>query len=600
MRPYVITLLALLVIVLPMGCEGNGQATEEMERAEAMMDDHPDSALVLLYNLIERKPALTERQQMRYDLLWASAQNLSYVPFTTDSVMAEVVRYFDRHGTATERMRAHYLLGCAHRDMGDAPMALKCFNTAVEAADTTRSDCDLATLSRIHSQMAGLYEQVAAYDLQQREDRLAETIAWQAADTVSALYLMWTRASAMYGRGYRTEAIAIVDSMAVLQRAYGIEECADCVFPMKIDDRLEQGDVTGAGRLLQAYDARIAEAPHILSDATVRSEYCYHKGRYHLLMYEADSAIVMFRRQLAGTVAGHRLHTLAYKGLKDAYAAQHASDSAVKYADLYCQANDSAAKSRTAESLIRMQALYNYTKVQEQAVRAERLAVRWRIGLLLGVFAAVVAGGVWGAVYRSRRRKWREELTRQNADYHRLMQELERTTTEQHLLRSDMQRYMQDKEEEIAALHSALQLYRADAQDVMRWNDERGILQCDTATHLHSLSVHGKQATPAEIESLFSIAQRVFPSFCETIEPLSAREQAMCVLIRFRFISSEVAVLLGLTPQRTTNMKSAINQKLFGVKGAKTLDAKLMAIVEHDNLEDEYQTKDNQSQQDEE
>ena len=48
---------------------------------------------------------------MRYRLLKADALNKTDAPLPSDTLMKEVVEYYDRHGDANERMRAHYLLG---------------------------------------------------------------------------------------------------------------------------------------------------------------------------------------------------------------------------------------------------------------------------------------------------------------------------------------------------------------------------------------------------------------------------------------------------------------------------------------------------------
>ena len=67
--------------------------------------------------------------------------------------MLDVVDYYDHHGTANERMRAYYLLGCVDRDLGEAPQALECYHDAVDCADTTAQDCDYKLLSRVYGQM---------------------------------------------------------------------------------------------------------------------------------------------------------------------------------------------------------------------------------------------------------------------------------------------------------------------------------------------------------------------------------------------------------------------------------------------------------------
>ena len=68
--------------------------------------------------------------------------NLADTVFTSDSVARVLVAYFDHpwHSSNT-RMLAHYLLGRAHADMGEAPQAIEDYQTAIERADTTDQDC---------------------------------------------------------------------------------------------------------------------------------------------------------------------------------------------------------------------------------------------------------------------------------------------------------------------------------------------------------------------------------------------------------------------------------------------------------------------------
>ena len=119
-------------------------------------------------------------------------------------------------------------------------------------------------------------------------------------------------------------------------------------------------------------------------------------------------------------------------------------------------------------------------------------------------------------------------------------------------------------------------------ENVEQWNNERTILQCDLVHHLHSLSAQGKVATQDELDGLVTIAQNVFQKFHQTItdptKRLSNREIITCILIRFKFIPSEIAVLTNNSYQQITNLKSTINKKLFNKNGAKTLDSNLMSL----------------------
>jgi tetratricopeptide (TPR) repeat protein len=89
----------------------------------------------------------------------ADSMNRAYIPMTDgiDSLLLEATRYYDRHGDANQQMRAHYLLGCAYRDMGEAPAALQSYQDAIDRADTLSDDCDYPRLMSVYGQMAELF-----------------------------------------------------------------------------------------------------------------------------------------------------------------------------------------------------------------------------------------------------------------------------------------------------------------------------------------------------------------------------------------------------------------------------------------------------------
>ena len=83
-------------------------------------------------------------------------QNQADSLMTNDSLAITLCKYFDRHGTSNERMRAHYMLALTHTDRGEAPQALEEYMKSIESADTTAADCDFSKLSRVCGQMAQL------------------------------------------------------------------------------------------------------------------------------------------------------------------------------------------------------------------------------------------------------------------------------------------------------------------------------------------------------------------------------------------------------------------------------------------------------------
>lgn len=465
--------------------------------------------------------------------------------------------------------------------MGDAPTALKYFRMAAEAADMTDADCDLNTLLRIHSQMGSLFNNVCAFKDERHEYDVAESLAWATRDTVSALRIMWMKATSLHVQERYDASVALIDSMRALEKRFGLPECVECNYPMRIDACLLAGDTAGAATLLREYEGRLHIGP-LSPDADIANpSYHYHKGRYYLLAARSDSAIVQFKRLLSRS-AQYEFRELAYKGLQEAYSQTHQADSAVKYAALYAEANDSTTRHRSSEVLLRMQSLYNYTQAQEQAAQAEQKTFRLKVlfcAMLVVLLCA--AAGSW-RLYRRHMQKIHQKQTATSAAYLSLIQRLKDNVSQLQQLKTDTDGFLKTKQEEVASLRKALLMYQTDALDVEQWSTEREILDSQIAGHLHALAARGRRATADETDRLCVFAQMAFPAFHKFItdeaKHLSPREITVCTLIRFQFISSEIGVLSGLTPQQVTNIKAAVNRKLFNAVGAKTLMSRLSRL----------------------
>ena len=558
-------------------------------KAEQLLNTKPDSTIVVLDDIRENKEDWPRSQQMRYELVYAQAQNKAYVNFTTDSIVLSLVDYYGRHGNANEQMMANYMAGCAYRDLEDALSALKYLNLAVDAVDENDEDCDLHTLMRVYSQMGGLYQRVAAFENERISDMYAERLAWQIGDTLSALRLMWAQACCLYDSRNQSQAIMILDSIDMFTRKNGMKEQTKILYPMRIDYHLDIKDVKGADSLLREYEYKMGIRPDSPDEEIYDIAHFYRKGRYDLLIQSPNSAIQMFQRYLhlienRSFYNGiqHSLREVCYQGLTEAYSLQHQPDSVIKYANLYCQWNDSSTRAKSSEHLLRYQSLYNYTKIQDQALKAEQKASRLRVTMILLVVIGIAIAIIVWSIYQKRLKKERQKQIETNKRYQSLLHEIEKSAEELQLVKTDSERFLKEKESEIQSLQIALSMYQGNVQNVEQWNNERTILQCDLVNHLHSLSVQGKVATQDELDGLLAIAQNVFPKFYQTIiddtKGLSNREIITCILIRFKFIPSEIAVLTNNSYQQITNLKSTINKKLFDKKGAKTLDSNLMSL----------------------
>lgn len=558
-------------------------------KAEQLLNTKPDSAFAVLDDIRESKEDWPRSQQMRYELVYAQAQNKAFVNFTTDSIVLSLVDYYGRHGNANEQMMANYMAGCAYRDLEDALSALKYLNLAVDAVNEQDEDCDLNTLMRVYSQMGGLYQRVAAFESERIADSHAERLAWQICDTLSALRLMRLRASTLYDAHQPLQSLMILDSIIQFCNKHGLPEQTKIIYPMRIKYHIETNNALSADSLLREYEQKMNIQPLTPDEKIIDITHFYRKGLYYNLIEQPDSAIMMFQKLIRlinirslYTVGKYDLREGAFKGLSEAYSYKHQADSVIKYANLYCQWNDSSIRARASEHLLRFQSLYNYTKIQEQALNAEQKASRLRVIIILLVFFATTIVIVAWSIYQKRLKKERQKQIETNKGYQSLLHEIEKSAEELQLVKTDSERFQREKESEIQKLQTALAMYQDNEQSVEQWSDERAIFACDIAKRLHSLSSHAQKATPNELNCLLVTAQNAFPKFYANItdasKGLSHTEIIISILIRFRFIPSEISLLLGLSSQRITNLKSSVNQKLFGTQGAKTLYSHLMSL----------------------
>ena len=178
-------LVSLSVAILCCYC-APGPLKRQLSDIESFIDSRPDSALAAIRQ-IDVAALRGGATKAKYALLHAAALDKNYIDTADTRIVQPAVDYYDRHGSPNQRLLAHYLLGCVYRDLRSAPRALEEYQRAASQADTTRADCDLPTLMRVHAQMAEIYTFLRLYEYAEKEALIAERVSWDTKDTLSAL-----------------------------------------------------------------------------------------------------------------------------------------------------------------------------------------------------------------------------------------------------------------------------------------------------------------------------------------------------------------------------------------------------------------------------
>lgn len=193
MVPAVIPLLVLLMAVT--GCSRHYD--ERLQQIAGIVSDNPQQALDSLAGI--DSDLLSEQDRHFYDLLTIKAKDKAYITHTSDSLILDVIDYFDSNSSDPIYREALYYGGRVYADMGDYPTALLYYQKALDNLTSGAETSDLR--SRINSQMGSLLSELRLYDSAVIYCTEALNQAMQENDSLSIAYAQRSLGSVYYDLG---------------------------------------------------------------------------------------------------------------------------------------------------------------------------------------------------------------------------------------------------------------------------------------------------------------------------------------------------------------------------------------------------------------
>lgn len=299
-----------------------------------------------------------ERARMRAGLDSINVLNRTDQSFTVQDV-TPYVRFFDDHGTPNDQMQAHYLLGRAYYEHGEAPMALQCYQEAADRADTATADCDYKQLSRVFGQMADIFYHQGLYRQELLYDRLAEKYAWKGKDTLAALINLEEQSFAFKRLGLIDSAIYIIEEVAIHYKEYGYPTDATIALGTIVRDLVEKEEKTKAKNYMDQYEFNSGFFDEDGNIQKGREIYYNAKGYFYLTRHMLDSAEYWFRKELHDGRDYNNQNAGAY-ALALVYEQRHKPDLTAKYYRYAYAMNDSMYARQATTTVERMQSMYDY------------------------------------------------------------------------------------------------------------------------------------------------------------------------------------------------------------------------------------------------
>jgi type II secretory pathway pseudopilin PulG len=296
-----------------------------------------------------------------------------------------------------------------------------------------------------------------------------------------------------------------------------------------------------------------------------------------------------------------------YRGLLSVFQKHHLSDSIAKYALLFCEANDSSIAKKDQELTAKMSASYNYNRFQKLAQDNEKRANKNRMILIIIVGLVIIIALILWNLYQSDKRKKQRELEKLKSDYAnatddynknlhtlKLLEETHKSTISEMLkelihTQDENISFRQQLEDQIAQYETTKEELENENESlkekIAKLQKEEVISKyIDMSKRFKDTAIVDRFMLIAESplmmpeddewEELVNTTSDYYPELIRDMNKLqgiSVQEIRLCILVAMSIRESDVARMMGVSNQRITNIKSALNKKLFGDSSARSL-----------------------------
>ena len=602
----IITLIPVCAALICFLSCGDTKAMRNVATADSLTEVNQQEAVRFIDSVARADKGMSRNGRMKLLLLRMKALNKLDCPLDTDT-LASLVKYFDRHGSANDRMLANYILGCYYIGKGNSPEAMRYLHLAAEAADTTDAGCDWRTLHKVHVHTAQqLMYQNALMDAMD-ENALALKYAMAAKDTFNAIITLEQRSNIYLNQKQDDKAFDIRSKLYGMYKNHGYAKEAAISLGMLVRMQAERGNLAEAKRCLGIYEKESGLIDRNGNIEKGRESYYVNKAIYLTKINKLDSAEYYFRK-CAGIVDLSDVLRDCYVGMSDIYKRKHNLDSVAKYSDLARITTDLMYAEMNTTHLQQMRAMYDYNKYKLSAEVYKRKALSARLTtIIIALVVSILA--ICVAVYIKKKRRARrmevlkyersiaelekarlelytvnekqqaemarmikektDEIERQRKTDESYIHELERSRDELHDLserqKAEFNRLIEAKDARIDQLYQEKQKYekvKTRMDNINKYSDEPIIKQ---------LKHHAKHDLTPMTKEEISRLKKIFVGeerFCKIENVINEYEYQVCMLIRTGFTPSDICILMNSSKSSIANVRKKLYTKLTGRNGS--------------------------------
>ena len=590
MKQLIYAVIILHSILIISGCNGNKTANKlmpELEQAEKVMFDHPDSALHLLESMEIPSSRTDKENHALWCLLMTQAKYKMVMRISSDSLIQIAYDYYKPTNNTRRKAMSALYMGNVNYELGNIEEAMQYYlegKTEVEKTD------DYKTGYLIMSSLGNLY--------------LFRNFTDYALEACSKAYDYAIKDS---NKRYQMSALKFLARCYCIRHEFpkaveAYQQCASIALELGIEKDEYYYKIQTEIALVYANSENLKKSLELSKSLPTEYQSTVLIGKNYYYLNQQDSAYFYLNKSLNTNDIYTKalIYELLYK-ISD-------SPKYHQYLKMYCDSllyyNDSIMALDKGKQIIAYKEKYNNEKLvtvkQKLELEKANITYWWMftivIVLLLGISLIYI--------YLRKRiaiQKKEEELTSLALQLHQ--KELEVEKNESYIVELQSQFEKNNKKEELYIeqveelknlkkenerlsleknlLYEKIASYSISSQELEKREKELCSLLLTQIPFLRRLHLKPVYLNDTELSDICQITDNIFHHFTQRlskfhhftqrlskeISSLSEHEIILCCLIKLRFSITEIAVFLNIAPTSVSRSKLRIKNKIYAELG---------------------------------
>ena len=539
--PYIFIISVFICYFISCGPEEK-QLTHLLYKAEAIMEQSPDSALAILQQ-IENPESMQESDYALWCLLFTQAHDKNRIAHTSDSLIRRATNYFEKNDDKLRLMKSYYYWGSVWFDLEDSPRTQDLF---LKSLDLAKGLNNQAFMGLIYSNLGTVY--------------IYQNLSTQALDFVKKAVECFSITKDTTNIGYSLQSIGRVYTKEnqIDSALHYYLKAVDFVTLENISDLYNELGITY--KFKGEYETAFAYFQKSLALSSTERDITpviFNLGSIYEVTGRLDSAVFYYSQCLYST--NIRTRANANKVLADITEKRQNWRESVNYMKEYHLLRDSISEITLSESLQQIQSLYNYHQAEKVAnfYKEETNRHKLQIYQLIIIVLIVSTTAIFIIIYYLKAK-------RENREHKEKTMRIEQQKYYQ------TEKYRKDKEvreEKIRQLEESLLGLEFEKTAIN--NNKNSLYSSEFYSRLRS---QPSKLSDVEWNEVESFVETISPDFTERLKYLvpilDISELRMCHLKKLNIPNVKIAEFLFISKSAVSKKCNRLYKKITGKDAA--------------------------------